>query len=212
MSSWQEQAVNELIRLYLLQRNLGAISTGNINLGANYVQTTSYRLQDDGAQTMGLTNTATDQPTQFDLFSTSTAGAGANMAGYANTGQSIYFFISIEPTSAKLDFVTAGAGDVPLQLKVDNGTNNTIWKFHPGASGANTGQLEIPGGSNIQLATATGTKIGTGTNQLLGFYNATPVDQPATVADPAGGGTQDAEARTAIVAIIDRLQELGLIA
>jgi hypothetical protein len=72
--------------------------------------------------------------------------------------------------------------------------------------------LSFTAGTNIALATTTGTKIGTATNQLLGFYNATPVDQPATVADPSGGGTQDAEARAAINAIIDRLQELGLIA
>ena len=60
--------------------------------------------------------------------------------------------------------------------------------------------------------TLRGIKIGSATSSLLGFYGVTPVDQPATVADPAGGGTQDAEARTAINAIIDRLQELGLIA
>jgi len=77
---------------------------------------------------------------------------------------------------------------------------------------ATTGDLTFIGGKNIALSTSTGTKIGTATNQLLGFYNATPVDQPATVSDPSGGATQDAEARTAISAIIDRLQELGLIA
>ena len=60
--------------------------------------------------------------------------------------------------------------------------------------------------------TLRGIKIGSATTSLLGFYGVTPVDQPDTVADPSGGGTQDAEARTAINAIIDRLQELGLIA
>jgi hypothetical protein len=60
--------------------------------------------------------------------------------------------------------------------------------------------------------TLRGLKIGSATSSLLGFYGATPVDRPATVADPAGGGTIDAEARTAINDIIDRLQELGLIA
>ena len=60
--------------------------------------------------------------------------------------------------------------------------------------------------------TLRGIKIGSATTSLLGFYGVTPVDQPATVTDPTGGGTQDAEARTAISDIIDRLQELGLIA
>ena len=71
--------------------------------------------------------------------------------------------------------------------------------------------LNIDG--DIVLPTSGGVKIGTATNQLLGFYGATPVDQPATVADPSGVTTdEDVEARTAINAIIDRLQELGLIA
>lgn len=65
------------------------------------------------------------------------------------------------------------------------------------------------GGTGTSLR---GIKIGSAITSLLGFYGVAPVDQPATVADPAGGGTIDTEARTAINAIIDRLQELGLIA
>jgi len=83
----------------------------------------------------------------------------------------------------------------------------------------------MTGGENIILDTSTGTKIGTATNQLLGFYGATPVDQPATVSDAAtqdltGGDTVDqtkletdlTSCKNSINAIIDRLQELGLIA
>jgi len=73
-------------------------------------------------------------------------------------------------------------------------------------------EIILPAGKNLTFATATGTKIGTAANQLLSFYGAEAVDQPATVSDPTGGGTVDAEARTAIIAVIDRLQELGLIA
>jgi hypothetical protein len=75
-----------------------------------------------------------------------------------------------------------------------------------------SGNKTVFDGVNLVLGTATGTKIGTDPLQKIGFFNATPVDRPVTVADPAGGATQDAEARTAINAIIDRLQELGLIA
>lgn len=60
--------------------------------------------------------------------------------------------------------------------------------------------------------TLRGLKIGGASTSLLGFYGATPVDQPATVSDPSGGITVDTEARAAIAAVIDRLQELGLIA
>jgi len=74
-------------------------------------------------------------------------------------------------------------------------------------------KLKIDKDGYVVLPTSGGVKIGTATNQLLGFYGATPVDQPATVADPSGVTTdEDVEARTAINAIIDRLQELGLIA
>lgn len=41
------------------------------------------------------------------------------------------------------------------------------------------GNLTMGNGINIVLGTSTGTKIGTATNQKLGFFNATPVVQPA---------------------------------
>lgn len=72
---------------------------------------------------------------------------------------------------------------------------------------------QVLDGRNFQLGRTTGTKIGTATDQLLGFYGTTPVDQPATISDPAGQANDlDTEARTAINTLIDRLQELGLIA
>lgn len=48
---------------------------------------------------------------------------------------------------------------------------------------------------NNALSSSVGTRIGTHANQLLGFWNATPVDQPALTAD-----------------LLDSLQEVGLIA
>lgn len=53
-----------------------------------------------------------------------------------------------------------------------------------------------------------GTSLGQSATDKVGFFGATPVDQPATVAD----ATDAATAITQINAIIDRLQELGLIA
>jgi hypothetical protein len=45
-------------------------------------------------------------------------------------------------------------------------------------------------GDNIVLSTTTGTKIGTATNQLLGFYNQTPIVQPSTTGVTTNGFTQ----------------------
>lgn len=74
--------------------------------------------------------------------------------------------------------------------------------------------IQILDGKNIQTGLTTGTKIGTAITQKIGFYGVAPVDQPATIADPAGAGSAgvDTPARSAINTIIDRLQELGLIA
>ena len=72
--------------------------------------------------------------------------------------------------------------------------------------------LQILDGRNIRVGITSGTKIGTATTQKLSVYGVTPVVQGATISDPSGGGTQDAEARTAINTIIDRLQAFGIIA
>lgn len=85
--------------------------------------------------------------------------------------------------------------------------------------------IKLAGGENIILDTTTGTQIGTATTQLLGFYGATPVDRPATVADATtqdltGTDTVDKTKLqsdltgivAAINAVIDRIQELGLMA
>ena len=65
---------------------------------------------------------------------------------------------------------------------------------------------------NMAFDTTTGTKIGTATTQKIGFYNATPVVQGASVADATGGAVIDAEARTALNALISRIEASGLIA
>jgi hypothetical protein len=65
---------------------------------------------------------------------------------------------------------------------------------------------------HIVLRTGNGSKIGTGTTQKLAFWNATPVAQPAHIADPSGGATVDTEARTAINAILAWQATLGLTA
>lgn len=58
--------------------------------------------------------------------------------------------------------------------------------------------IELFDGRNIQLASGTGTKIGTAATQKLGFFGATPVVQQA--------------APTTLAEVITRLQALGLTA
>jgi hypothetical protein len=61
---------------------------------------------------------------------------------------------------------------------------------------------------NIEFNTTTGTKIGTGTTQKLGFWNATPIVQPAAVAD----ATDAASVITQLNDLLSKLRTLGLIA
>lgn len=72
--------------------------------------------------------------------------------------------------------------------------------------------IQMMDGRNIQLAKGTGTQIGTDTDQKLAFFGGVPVVRQANISDPSGGTDIDSQARTAINAIIDRLQAYNLIA
>lgn len=60
----------------------------------------------------------------------------------------------------------------------------------------------ITGGDN--------TRLQINDNGDTGLYGVTPVAQAAKISDPSGGATVDAEARTAINAIIDALEGIGI--
>lgn len=63
--------------------------------------------------------------------------------------------------------------------------------------------LVFNAGGNIILDTATGTKIGTGTTQKLGFWNATPIVKPTVT------GAKSSNA--ALASLITALANMGLI-
>lgn len=85
-----------------------------------------------------------------------------------------------------------------------------------------TNNLTLGAGSNIILATSTGTQIGTGTTQLLAFYGTTPVVQPTVLTSEdatAIDGTYDSveqavlnNVRTRLGEVETKLQALGLLA
>lgn len=71
-----------------------------------------------------------------------------------------------------------GTEDGQMHLKVqDGGTLTTKLSIDS--------DITIADATNIATNTSTGTKIGTATSQKISFWNATPVDQPAAVADLA---------------------------
>jgi hypothetical protein len=68
--------------------------------------------------------------------------------------------------------------------------------------------ITVSDGGNVVLGTTTGTKIGTATTQKIGFYNATPVVQPAAVAD----ATTAIDVITQLNDLLAKLRTLGIIA
>lgn len=73
--------------------------------------------------------------------------------------------------------------------------------------------IQILDGRKIQVGKTTGLKIGTEVDQKIGFFNATPVVQQASISAPTiTGSDNDSVARAAIGSIITALRNLGLIA
>jgi hypothetical protein len=136
-----------------------------------------------------------------------TAGNSGGLLFYNGNGGGVGARLGTEE-----DFVLAmrNAGNSHSLRIYNTHTSTTSWERLNLRWASNEFILDAEAGSGG--GTLRGIKIGSATSSLLGFYGAPPVDRPATVADPAGGGTIDTEARTAINDIIDRLQELGLIA
>jgi hypothetical protein len=136
-----------------------------------------------------------------------TAGNSGGIAFYNGNGGAIGARLGTED-----DYVLAmrNAGNSHTLRIYNTHTSTTSWERLNLRWASNEFILDAEAGSGG--GTLRGIKIGSATSSLLGFYGATPVDRPATVTDPTGGGTIDTEARTAINDIIDRLQELGLIA
>ena len=64
--------------------------------------------------------------------------------------------------------------------------------------------------SDVVLDYHTGTKIGTAATQKLGFWNATPVPQPAAIAAPTGGDLTSTQAK--LNEVLAALRATGIIA
>jgi len=174
--------------------------TGNLTTAklsaVNFVQTTW------GAFFRGTTAIMTLDPSRLRVFSKPVTGL--SQLNWDTPGQ-----VDLQPVAD--DHLSQHRSTNAQTLSISNTyTSTTSYERLEIAWDTNVATINTTAGS--AGGTKRGLQICSAATDELGFFGATPVDQPATVADPSGGGTVDTEARAAIAAVIDRLQELGLIA
>jgi hypothetical protein len=115
-------------------------------------------------------------------------------------------FLTAAQIAAQVDG-TPGTNDMPGRL-VFSVTADGAASPTEALRISNDRSITVSDGGNVVLGTTTGTKIGTGTTQKIGFYNATPVVQPTAVAD----ATDAVDVITQLNALLTRMRNLGLIA
>ena len=179
------------------------------------------------------------------------ANAAASRTNLGGTTVGNALFTAVTTNSARTALGASIVGGniftVPEQyqeLFLRINADNTVSSLTPAATRTNLGlgqtnsvtfsaltlssDLTLGSGDNIVLSTTNGTKIGTATNQLLGFYNQTPVAQPSTTGVTTngftgGGGGNTVHAQSTFTGgigtnaytigdIVAHLKSLGLIA
>lgn len=184
----------------------GALTAASLTVTAAATIGTNVTITGPGIVTSSVPSA--DHATTVDLFEI----AATNPIN--TTGTNTLNFLTIDAAIGN----SSGGTNACVGLQIDAITGDaqvTETAINIGSgwdSGITTASPVTLSDVNIVLGTSTGTKIGTATTQKLGFWNATPVVQQSHIADPSGGATQDAEARTAIAAINALCATLGLTA
>jgi hypothetical protein len=192
--------------------------------GISYISFNNVGIVVNGSSQMGFTSGAADAAGN-DAFFMRSAAASIRL-GAAAANPPVAQTLSVQDASgtnlagAAWTFResratgTAKGGGYIWQLGATLGSGSTLQTASTALDlGATTYHvLTFADAIDIAFNATTGTKIGTATTQKLGFYGATPIVQGASVADATGGAVIDAEARTAINALISRIEALGLIA
>ena len=118
-----------------------------------------------------------------------------------------YAWISVVSNGTSWSVVECLQTSIQMNGATIFGTLSTDTYFAMGGFTLNS-TLTMNNGAHIALGTSTGTRIGTGINQKLGFYNATPIVQPAST--PAAA-TDLATALTLVNDLRTKLLALGLV-
>ncbi len=157
--------------------------------------------------------------------------------GYPSSGSPTLMQMKMERSNGTLQLNTVGSSSL-VKVAIDNSerlqVSSSILKLTglgaqldntksvQGRNVANTAYLimtKVTTGDVVELGGSTGaeTKMYAGTTARIhcdatgiALFGGTPVAQASKINDPSGGATQDAEARTAINAVIDAIEGIGI--
>jgi hypothetical protein len=191
--------------------------------------TTATLARTDAAQTLTATQTISESTDR----NGAAAGASLTISGAASVGPAFKMSTTAAGTFSVFVHATNGhtyVGTASGSLIVTSGVNSsgsTMFSVTSGGAFSIPGTLAVTGATtltglltanggitlgdaqNIAVNTTTGTKIGTATTQKIGFWNVTPVVQPAAVADSSGVLM---DLTTQFNALLARLRSAGIIA
>jgi hypothetical protein len=150
---------------------MATLSKGTTFAGADTVTATKLNNLVDLATISNIVNA--------DVSASAAIALSKLATGALPTGITVASANLVDGTIVNAD-VNASAAIAGTKIAPDFGSQNVVTTGTLGA-GATTlaGNLTINDTRNIVLATGTGTKIGTSASQKLGFFDKTPVVQPA---------------------------------
>lgn len=163
-------------------------ATGDVDLGAYDLTATDLTLQ--GIQIIDVTNAEAllvrKNADAGDVFTVDTSNSRVLVGGSGRCD--FQEGIIVNDAGGDSDSVIEGDGDPVLFFvdasadRVGIGTSTPSTKFHVVGNTTLGGSLTIST-QNIITDTSSGSKIGTATNQKLGFFNATPIVQVPAATD-----------------------------
>ncbi len=180
------------------------IVTGGIATAADITCGDDLFISSAGVINFGASNALITHSTGLLTFS-----AGNVAFGVDGTGIDVTFFGDGASYKAWFDqngdtngafFFGADDYGIDVGFYGQTASNSMVWDASANALVFTAAGITL-GVTNIALDTVTGTKLGTGTTQKLGFWNAAPVTQQAHIADPAADLGQCVTAITAINAL-----------
>lgn len=161
----------------------------------------------EGAPTAGSNATITNASILL-MGGATTIGATAAGTTYSGINLSAHT-VTVTGTTQ----VTSACGAAGVRLGIVTVTDASAVTIDAAAT-LYIGGAPAAGGS-VTLAATYALWVDAGATRFdgnIGFFSTAPVAQGASIADPSGGATQDAECRTATIALITRLEAFGLIA